>query len=476
MWPERPALCSLAQPSHGFCATGATATHSAWQHGLFWLISVQNPFDCRPAFGAVPYWDAALTGSIHGQDKSRATLWPQCSSQRQVHIWHTSQELVLPADKAFFSPHAGVESSLQLDKFGAAFPESPRFPEMALDSHLVNGTPNAAQSMMMHLDGVHSLLHPPASLFNTNNNAALGQHGAGVRPLPAGPLPGTTKENPLQSVVLWTADMGPMPPNLSTSQQLLQPRENSAQAMLPEGTPVLDAANVSLIQLGPNGPAATSTQLPTPGSGNAVAGEAGNPPRGRSGRKHGTGRGTRPPRGPRPSNCADRDKDRSSKYRGVTKHKRSGRYESHIWVKELGRQVYLGGYECEEHAAEAYDIAALKSKGARTTTNFDIEKYADLLVCIDRMSMEELVMAVRRQSQGFSRGTSTFRGVTHHPSGRWEARIGVPGAKHIYLGLFAEEKDAAKAYDRALVRLRGRSAATNFAVAEYRQELGDFHK
>ena len=26
-------------------------------------------------------------------------------------------------------------------------------------------------------------------------------------------------------------------------------------------------------------------------------------------------------------------------------------------------------------------------------------------------------MAVRRQSQGFSRGTSSFRGVTHHPSG-----------------------------------------------------------
>ncbi len=44
----------------------------------------------------------------------------------------------------------------------------------------------------------------------------------------------------------------------------------------------------------------------------------------------------------------------------------------------------------------------------------------------------------RRQSQGFSRGTSTFRGVTHHPSGRWEARIGVPGSKHIYLGLFPQ--------------------------------------
>ena len=33
------------------------------------------------------------------------------------------------------------------------------------------------------------------------------------------------------------------------------------------------------------------------------------------------------------------------------------------------------------------------------------------------ISLEELIMAVRRQSQGFSRGSSTYRGVTHHPSG-----------------------------------------------------------
>lgn len=29
-------------------------------------------------------------------------------------------------------------------------------------------------------------------------------------------------------------------------------------------------------------------------------------------------------------------------------------------------------------------------------------------------------------------------------TGRWEARIGVPGSKHIYLGLFTSEREAAK--------------------------------
>jgi AP2-like factor (euAP2 lineage) len=34
------------------------------------------------------------------------------------------------------------------------------------------------------------------------------------------------------------------------------------------------------------------------------------------------------------------------------------------------RQVYLGGYEHEEHAAEAYDVAALKCKGRKVRTHW----------------------------------------------------------------------------------------------------------
>lgn len=51
-----------------------------------------------------------------------------------------------------------------------------------------------------------------------------------------------------------------------------------------------------------------------------------------------------------------------------------GRWEAHVWVKELGRQVYLGGYEQEAHAAEAYDVAALKCKGANVKINFSMDR------------------------------------------------------------------------------------------------------
>ncbi len=43
-------------------------------------------------------------------------------------------------------------------------------------------------------------------------------------------------------------------------------------------------------------------------------------------------------------------------------------------------------------------------------------------------------------------------------------------------GLFEDESSAAAAYDRALVRLRGTTASTNFALTGYRRELAEFHQ
>ena len=82
-------------------------------------------------------------------------------------------------------------------------------------------------------------------------------------------------------------------------------------------------------------------------------------------------------------------------------------------------------------------MACLKAKGLKAKINNPVSKYADLLPYLESVTMEELVMAVRRQSQGFARGSSAYRGVTHHPNGRWEARLGVPGSRHIYLGAIA---------------------------------------
>jgi hypothetical protein len=79
-------------------------------------------------------------------------------------------------------------------------------------------------------------------------------------------------------------------------------------------------------------------------------------------------------------------------------------------------------------------------------------------------------------AQGFSRGTSSHRGVTAHPSGRWEARIGIPGSRHVYLGLYEGEGEAARAYDASLVRLRGLTAATNFNLAGYTQQLAEHYQ
>ncbi len=56
---------------------------------------------------------------------------------------------------------------------------------------------------------------------------------------------------------------------------------------------------------------------------------------------------------------------------------RACRREAHVWVKDLGRQVYLGAYDEEQHAAEACDVAMaiLKSKGPQAATNLEISRY-----------------------------------------------------------------------------------------------------
>ncbi|PIN16718.1 hypothetical protein CDL12_10632 [Handroanthus impetiginosus] len=142
-------------------------------------------------------------------------------------------------------------------------------------------------------------------------------------------------------------------------------------------------------------------------------------------------------------------RSRSSQYRGVTFYRRTGRWESHIW--DCGKQVYLGGFDTAHAAARAYDRAAIKFRGVEADINFTISDYDEDMTQMKNLTKEEFVHILRRQSNGFSRGSSKYRGVTLHKCGRWEARMGQ------FLGK--------KAYDKAAIKCNGREAITNFELS-----------
>lgn len=73
-----------------------------------------------------------------------------------------------------------------------------------------------------------------------------------------------------------------------------------------------------------------------------------------------------------------------------------------------------------------------------------------------------------RNRRACAGSTSKYKGVSWHKQhGKWYVGIWHREAKrHVFIGLFEDEIQAAKAYDRKAVELFGEFAKTNFPVAE----------
>ncbi|EEE63590.1 hypothetical protein OsJ_18407 [Oryza sativa Japonica Group] len=121
---------------------------------------------------------------------------------------------------------------------------------------------------------------------------------------------------------------------------------------------------------------------------------------------------------------------RSSIYRGVTRHRWTGRYEAHLWDKSTWNQNQnkkgkQGAYDDEEAAARAYDLAALKYWGAGTQINFPVSDYARDLEEMQMISKEDYLVSLRRKSSAFSRGLPKYRGLPRQlHNSRWDASLG----------------------------------------------------
>ena len=77
------------------------------------------------------------------------------------------------------------------------------------------------------------------------------------------------------------------------------------------------------------------------------------------------------------------------------------------------------------------------------------------------MATRGAAAAAAERAPAPKRQRSAYRGVSFHHTGQWCARIYHQG-RQIWLGYFADEGDAARAYDARARQLYGASAQLNF--------------
>ena len=84
--------------------------------------------------------------------------------------------------------------------------------------------------------------------------------------------------------------------------------------------------------------------------------------------------------------------------------------------------IHLGRFPTQDQAGRAHDIAALKLHGDGAIVNFPKENYAVTLPLLEQHTNEEIVAALRKDSQLAMQRSSKYKGVRRTGSGQYEAR------------------------------------------------------
>jgi hypothetical protein len=170
----------------------------------------------------------------------------------------------------------------------------------------------------------------------------------------------------------------------------------------------------------------------------------------------------------------------TSQYRGVIWHKSNSKWEARIY--EAGKQRFLGYFASEVDAARAYDMAALKigampnfappaaaeslSRANSAPAELQEDGQAAAKAGAGRLRLRAKPQPPPKPSGG-AKGSSKYRGVSWNSNCcKWRAQVW-KGNDVRHLGYFEDEIEAAKAYDRAVLELRGPNAQTNFQPSSY---------
>ena len=120
-------------------------------------------------------------------------------------------------------------------------------------------------------------------------------------------------------------------------------------------------------------------------------------------------------------------------FRGV--HKIGNRFRAKISIS--GKRHNVGMFGTAKEAAEAYDQAALQAKFPRSELNFSD-------------TPKEEVSRIKKRRIGNYKNKTGFNGVFKVRGGKFQAQISIDGEKK-HLGTFTKARDAAMAYDKAIV-------------------------